>query len=125
MDIFSALADPTRLKIVEMLACSGQLPVSKISVPFDMSAPAISQHLKALLASNLVKVERQAQSRIYSINKERISEISAWVTRIQAGLKPIEDLSGPRRRGVQQSPKPTIAVENGKLESFLRSRAKL
>lgn len=120
MDIFSALSDPTRLKIVEMLASYGSLPVAKIKEPFDMSAPAISQHLKALLDAKLVNVERKAQSRIYNVNSDQISEILHWAMRIHAGLKPSNDLSGPRRR----ARKPVIAVENGRLEGFLRSRAK-
>lgn len=124
MDIFSALSDPTRLKIVEMLALAGSLPVAKIKEPFDMSAPAISQHLKALLDAKLVEVERKAQSRIYKVNGDRIGEISNWATRVQAGLKPSDDLSGPRRRLSGGANKPIIAVENGRLEGFLRSRAK-
>ncbi len=123
MDIFSALSDPTRLKIVEMLAMAGNLPVAKIKEPFDMSAPAISQHLKALLEAKLVKVERKAQSRIYKVNSDRIAEISNWAMRVQAGLKPSDDLSGQRRR-MGKNAKPVIAVENGRLEGFLRSRAK-
>lgn len=124
MDIFSALADPTRLKIVEMLAQIGALPVVKIKEPFDMSAPAISQHLKSLRDANLVVVEKKAQNRYYKLNKDRIAEIAAWVNRIQAGLKPLEDLSGPRKRLAAKTSKPIIAVENGSLEGFLRARSK-
>ena len=88
-----------------------------------MSAPAVSQHLRALLEANLVVVERRAQSRIYSINKLRIRDLSEWISRIQAGLKPTIDLSGERKRQAKTST-PIMAIQDGALSSFLQRRAK-
>jgi DNA-binding transcriptional ArsR family regulator len=48
MDAFSALADPTRRAIVELLAQRGELAAGEIAAHFSISAPAISQHLKVL-----------------------------------------------------------------------------
>ncbi|MFT3894992.1 MAG: metalloregulator ArsR/SmtB family transcription factor [Anaerolineales bacterium] len=48
MDIFYALADPTRRQILEMLAQYGELPATKIYEQFPVSRPAISQHLQVL-----------------------------------------------------------------------------
>jgi DNA-binding transcriptional ArsR family regulator len=77
---FSALADPTRFHIVEMLAAHGQLSVREIGDAFSISPPAISQHLKVLREANLVKAEVNAQQRIYSLNPAGIQEIGDWVS---------------------------------------------
>ncbi len=70
MDMFSALAEPTRRNILEMLAKSGQLSASDISDKFKVSPPAISQHLKVLREARLVDMEKRAQQRIYQINPD-------------------------------------------------------
>ncbi len=78
---FSALADPTRCHIVEVLAENGRMAVSQIGKRFSISPPAISQHLKVLKAANLVRVEVSAQQRIYSLNPAGISEIEDWLSK--------------------------------------------
>jgi DNA-binding transcriptional ArsR family regulator len=78
MDIFTALADPTRRIILEMLASSEELPVSEIHDKFQVSPQAISQHLKVLREANLVHMEKRAQQRIYRINTEAMSELEEW-----------------------------------------------
>ncbi len=83
MDIFSALADPTRRTIIEILAGSDQLSASEICDNFSVSAPAISQHLKVLREANLVTVEKRAQQRMYTINKAKIDEFDGWVQRMK------------------------------------------
>ncbi|GGD78255.1 ArsR/SmtB family transcription factor [Paenibacillus nasutitermitis] len=78
-DIFSALADPTRRKILEMLADNDGYPASDIHNQFQSSPQAISQHLKILREANLVQVEKKAQQRIYRISTEGMAELEAWV----------------------------------------------
>jgi DNA-binding transcriptional ArsR family regulator len=84
---FSALADPTRQRIVEMLA-GGALCAGDIAGRFKLSAPAISQHLKALRQAKLVKVRAEAQKRIYELDPEGVADLSEWVARIQAFWAP-------------------------------------
>ena len=84
---FSALADPTRQRIIEMLA-SGALCAGDIAGRFELSSPAISQHLKALKAAKLVKVRAEAQKRIYELNPEGLADISDWVAKIRAFWNP-------------------------------------
>ncbi len=84
MDIFSALADPTRRKIMELLASRGQLNASEISAEFDMTPPAISQHLKILREANLVQMEKHAQQRIYHINPRAMLEVEGWAKQLTA-----------------------------------------
>jgi DNA-binding transcriptional ArsR family regulator len=78
MDIFSALADPTRRSILEMLANHYELPASDIHDKFQVSPQAISQHLKVLLKARLVHVEKRAQQRIYQINPDAMIEVEEW-----------------------------------------------
>lgn len=83
MDLFSALSDPTRRKIIETLARNGQLPATEISVQFSISPQAISQHLKVLRTANLVRVEKRAQQRIYRINPEAMLELEEWARQLR------------------------------------------
>jgi DNA-binding transcriptional ArsR family regulator len=78
MDIFYALSDPTRRKILELLASQGELSATQIYANFQVSPPAISQHLKVLREANLVKMEKHAQQRIYQINPKVVQELEDW-----------------------------------------------
>lgn len=82
METFTALADPTRRQIVEMLA-SGELAAGDIARRFEMSAPAVSQHLKALKSAHLVRVRVDAQRRIYSLDPQGIDGIDTWLANIR------------------------------------------
>lgn len=78
MDIFSALAEPTRRTILEMLARNGPLSATDIYDQFPVSPPAISQHLKVLREANLVHMEKRAQQRIYQLNPAAMFELEGW-----------------------------------------------
>ncbi|MDX1570391.1 MAG: metalloregulator ArsR/SmtB family transcription factor [Xanthomonadales bacterium] len=81
MDTFSALADPTRRRIVEMLG-AGEIAAGHITACFDMSAPAISQHLKVLREAGLVAVRPEGQRRLYRLERSGWDELQAWVDRV-------------------------------------------
>ncbi|HEX8932467.1 MAG TPA: metalloregulator ArsR/SmtB family transcription factor [Patescibacteria group bacterium] len=83
MDMFAALADPTRRTIIEMLSDNGQLSASDIYNHFNVSHPAISQHLKILRESKLVDMEKRAQQRLYQVNPEAVSEIEFWIAKVK------------------------------------------
>jgi len=83
----AALADPTRQRIVAMLA-AGALSSGEIAGRFELSPPAISQHLKTLKAAHLVAVKTDKQKRIYSLDPKGVQEVSDWVGRIQAFWNP-------------------------------------
>lgn len=82
MMAFAALADPTRQRIVEMLAHQ-PLSSGEIAGRFTASAPAISQHLKVLRDSGLVRVHREAQRRIYAVNPQGLDEMARWIENIR------------------------------------------
>ena len=83
MDMFVALADPTRRNILELLATSGELAATAIYEQFPVSPQAVSQHLKVLREANLVKMEKRAQKRLYRLNPETLSQFEAWVQQMQ------------------------------------------
>lgn len=82
MDVFYAIAEPTRRMIVEMLAKKGRLSATDISNQFDSSAPAISQHLKVLREARLVKVKKEGQKRFYELDQDGIRELELWTEKM-------------------------------------------
>ena len=80
MDAFAALADPTRRRIVELLADS-ELAAGDIARRFDMTPPAVSQHLKILRNAALIRVRTDAQRRIYALEPRGLAEIDTWLSR--------------------------------------------
>ena len=79
MDTLSAIAEPNRRKIIQLLAQRGNLTASEIARHFESSGAAVSQHLKVLIETKAVFVTRQAQKRIYSLNPEPLQELSGWL----------------------------------------------
>lgn len=79
MDIFVALADPTRRAILEILASNGELSATAIYEHFSVSPQAISQHLKVLREANLVVMEKRAQKHLYHLNQETLAQFETWV----------------------------------------------
>ena len=80
MQSLAAIADPTRRRIVELLA-EGSRTSGELAQEFDMSAPAISQHLNVLRKAGLVTTKTAGQSRIQSLNPNGFDELDAWLHR--------------------------------------------
>jgi DNA-binding transcriptional ArsR family regulator len=77
--MFAALADPTRMSIIDMLAKFGELSASDISSNFDSTASAISHHLKILREAGLVVMQKRAQKRIYHIDAVAMNGLEVWI----------------------------------------------
>jgi DNA-binding transcriptional ArsR family regulator len=82
MDSLSALADPTRRRIVERLA-DRPMSSGEIAGQFRITAPAVSQHLKTLRVARLVRVTALGQKRIYELDPSGVEEASAWLMAIR------------------------------------------
>jgi len=82
MDAFVALADPTRRRIVESLT-AGERTFGDIAADFDISGPAVSQHLKVLRDAGIVGVRRDAQRRIYRLDPRGLDDMSDWLNRLR------------------------------------------
>jgi DNA-binding transcriptional ArsR family regulator len=80
MRTFSALADPIRAKIVEVLA-QRDLTAGEIASRFPVSRPAVSRHLSVLRKARLVRYREDAQRKIYSLDPRGLGQIEKWVER--------------------------------------------
>lgn len=82
MDTFTAISDPTRRRILGLLA-ERELSAGTLAENFRMTAPAVSQHLKTLKEAGLVQVRVEGQRRIYSLNAQGFGEIETWLKTIR------------------------------------------
>jgi len=80
MTPLTALGDPVRAKIVEMLA-ERELSVGEIGKHFPISQPGVSRHLRVLRDVRLVRFRERAQQRVYSIDPEGFDQVEKWVAR--------------------------------------------
>jgi DNA-binding transcriptional ArsR family regulator len=83
MQSLAAIADPTRRRIVELLA-EGERTSGQLVEEFDMSAPAISQHLNVLREAGLVITRAEGQSRIQSLNPAGFDDLDAWLEKTRS-----------------------------------------
>ncbi len=83
MDGLAALADPTRRRIVELLA-EGEESAGRLAGRFAISQPAVSRHLRVLREVGLVRVRPVGQQRFYSLDPAPLEEIDEWVCRTRA-----------------------------------------
>ena len=78
-DVFSALSNSTRRKVLEQLSV-GPATVSELAAPFDMKLPSFVQHLAVLEQSRLVKSKKRGRVRTYEITPERFKVAEDWLT---------------------------------------------
>ncbi|MDP3072106.1 MAG: metalloregulator ArsR/SmtB family transcription factor [Opitutaceae bacterium] len=83
MQSLLAIADPTRRRIVELLAVK-ERTAGELVEEFDMSAPAISQHLNVLREAGLVVTRAEGQSRIQSLNPAGLDDLEAWLQKTRS-----------------------------------------
>jgi DNA-binding transcriptional ArsR family regulator len=77
-DVFAAVGDPTRRKVLDMLS-RRSLAAGKIALHFRISRPAISQHLHVLRHAQLVAVSRKGREHIYRLNPEPLRQVYDWI----------------------------------------------
>lgn len=77
-DVFQAIADPTRRKIINMIAAKPQ-NLNMIAENFDMSRQAISLHIKILDECGLLLIKQQGRERYCSIQPKKLSEVAEWI----------------------------------------------
>jgi DNA-binding transcriptional ArsR family regulator len=78
MDTLAALADPTRRRILELLA-DGDVAAGELSAEFDVSRPAVSRHLRVLREAGLVQSRVDGQRRVYSLDARPLAELDEWL----------------------------------------------
>ncbi len=78
-DVFDAIADPTRRKMLKLLAYD-ELPVTMISHHFPMSRTAVSKHLRILSESKLVSMTKVGRETRYKLHPEALLELKDWLS---------------------------------------------
>lgn len=82
-DVFHAIAHPARRAMLVALKC-GERSASDLAEPFQMTFPAISQHLRVLEEAELVAVRREGRQRFYSLKPQPLSDVISWVDEFAA-----------------------------------------
>lgn len=81
MDTFSAVADPRRRAMLDLLV-KRERSVGELASAFpDISQPAVSKHLRILKDAGLVDMRVQAQQRIYTLRPNGLAELDAWIAK--------------------------------------------
>jgi DNA-binding transcriptional ArsR family regulator len=77
-DVFSAIDDPTRRKILSLLA-EGDMPVGELTGHFAISRPAVSRHLRVLRETGVVSEQRHGRERVYSLRARPLQDVRLWI----------------------------------------------
>jgi DNA-binding transcriptional ArsR family regulator len=77
-DVFQAIADPTRREIINLIAFQS-LNLNAIAEKFDVSRPAISQHIKILTECGLIIIKKNGRERYCEASLKPLSEVSDWM----------------------------------------------
>src|SRR5947209_3440393 len=80
MDAFEVISDPTRRRLIELLA-EGESPAGDLASHFEQSFSAISQQLRILTEAGVVASRREGRQRIYRIETDGLDPVAAWVAR--------------------------------------------
>ena len=75
--VFKALADPTRRRILRLLG-RGEMTAGDLAERFDMTKPSMSHHFAVLKAADLIRARRQGQQIYYSLNTTVLQDVLRW-----------------------------------------------
>ncbi|MGR7910053.1 ArsR/SmtB family transcription factor [Lysinibacillus capsici] len=79
-DVYVAIADPTRRKLIRLLAEVDELPLHELTAQFDMGRTAVSKHLAILKDAGLVLARKEGRETRYRLNAAPLKEIQDWVS---------------------------------------------
>ncbi len=84
--VFQALADPTRLAVVEQLS-QGPAPTSELAAPFSMALPSFLQHLDVLTDAGLIRSTKTGRVRTYELAPAALKGAEDWIVKQRAVWK--------------------------------------
>ncbi len=109
-----ALADPTRRRLVELIA-AGEQSAGQLAAAFDISRPGISRHLRVLREAGLVHAEARGQQRVYSLRAAPLRELDGWLARYRPfWTQRLDALGTEVARGRRRSGPPTSTSSRAK-----------
>ena len=108
---FSALAEPNRFHIVELLR-DGPRSVNEIAVQLDLQQPQVSKHLRVLSEAGLVEVRQDANRRIYSLRPQPLQDLDTWLSAYRRMWEARLDRLDDYLRTLQSAPKEDIHPYN-------------
>lgn len=118
--VFEALGDPLRRHLLELLS-AGEQPVGVLVTAVRsrtaVTQPAVSHHLKVLLAAGLVKVRAEGQRRLYAIDDEGVAAARTWLDALRNPVEvlaqPLDALATEIARGQRERRKGLVGKEKG------------
>jgi DNA-binding transcriptional ArsR family regulator len=122
-EVFQTLADPTRLRIVEVLR-GGELPVNDIVARVDIHQSGVSRHLRILSEAGFVRSRPAGLQRFYALRPEPFHELDAWVARYRSLWESRLDrfAAALARRAKAASPPQPLAGGAGPFEGPAREK---
>lgn len=78
-DVFDAIADPTRRRLIRLLAEAEEIPLHELTVQFDMGRTAVSKHLTVLKEAGLVLDRKVGRETRFRLNAGPLREVQDWV----------------------------------------------
>jgi DNA-binding transcriptional ArsR family regulator len=113
--VYSALADTTRCRIVEILL-TGPIPVHKLADFFTISRPAISRHLRVLKTAGLVAEVKKGRENLYTLRKAKLGPAAAWIEKLLAQSPETPEqadaaVSAPPAKAAPPSPAPEVSPD--------------
>jgi DNA-binding transcriptional ArsR family regulator len=98
VEVFDAIAQPTRREILRLLS-AGELSAGEVASRFPVTQPAISQHLKVLKEAGLISERRDAQRRLYSVRPEGLADLHSFLAEVvPAGLQRLKRAAEAEQR---------------------------
>ena len=98
MEVFEAIAQPKRREILRLLA-AGERSAGEVASQFEVTQPAISQHLRALKQAGLVNERRDGTRRLYSVRPEGLADLQGFLAEIMpARLKRLKQVAEAEER---------------------------
>ena len=100
-DVFGALADPTRRKLLDRLSAEGPMSATELARSYPVSRQAVVKHLSTLTGAGLLRPQRNGREVLYGVDPSRLAEASAWLRDVgeqwDRRLDALsEQLAGPR-----------------------------
>ncbi|MBE7731787.1 ArsR/SmtB family transcription factor [Devosia faecipullorum] len=112
--LYSALADVTRCRIIEILA-NGPIPVHRLADEFSISRPAISRHLRVLKQAGLVAEVKKGRENLYAFRPRKLDKAIGWIETLRAANEvgepkpvPVVDMVAPQPIVVAATPEDMV-----------------